>query len=325
MRAAQYDRLGPAADVLSIVELDDPEPGPGEVRVEVSFSGVNPTDWKRRTAGPLAPGPAQIPNQDGAGIIDAVGAGVSTQRLGERVWVFHAAWNRPGGTAAGYVCVPGAQAVTLPEGVSMELGASLGIPYITAHAALTYDGDIADATVLVTGGGGAVGHAAIELGAFLGADVIASASTPEKAQVARAAGARAVLDYRSPDYLTDLRATAPMGVDRIVEVALGANIAASQAVLRPGAVIVAYASEATDPVLPARALMTLNAQVRFLLVYTLPQDRIQAATADISQALGEGLITSLPTVVYPLEQIALAHEAVETGTFGRVLVDVRSS
>ena len=205
MRAAQYAPLGPAADVLSVVELDDPQPAPGEVRVRLSFSGVNPTDWKRRSVGPLAPGPAQIPNHDGAGVIDAVGPGADPQRVGERVWVFHAARNRTAGTAATLVCVPSAQAVPLPDHISLELGASLGIPYITAHAALTGDGPVAGQTVLVTGGGGAVGHAAVELGTFLDADVIATASTPEKAQSAGAAGARKVLDYRAVDYLPLLR------------------------------------------------------------------------------------------------------------------------
>lgn len=322
MRAARYERLGPAAEVLSVVELDNPYPAPGEVRVRLSFSGVNPTDWKRRLAGPLAPGPTQIPNQDGAGVIDAVGSGVDPERVGERVWVFHGARNRTAGTAAGLVCVPSVQAVPLPDHISLELGASLGIPYITAHAALTGDGSVAGSTVLVTGGGGAVGHAAVELGTFLGADVIATASTPGKAQSARTAGAREVLDYRAAEYPSRLRHAAPAGVDRIVEVALGANIAASLSVLNPGGAIVAYASEATDPALPVRALMTLNARVNFMLVYTLSESRIRAAVDDITEALARGHITALPTTVLPLTDIVAAHDLVESGAFGRVLLDV---
>lgn len=325
MRAARYAELGPAAEVLDIVTIDRPHPGPGEVRVRLAYSGVNPTDWKRRLLGPAAPPPTgQIPNQDGAGEVDEVGEGVSAQRCGERVWVFHAAWNRPGGTAAEYVCVPASQAVPLPPGASLELGASLGIPYITAHAALTGDGPLEGSTVLVTGGGGAVGHAAIELGTMLGAHVIATASTPEKAASARAAGATAVLDYHSPQYVDDLRRSAPDGVNRIIEVALGANLPASLQVLAPRGVIVAYASEAHDPVLPVRPLMTLNGSIHFLLVYNFTARQIESAVSAITRALEAGRIHALPTTVLPLEDIAAAHDLVEQGTFGRVLVDVRA-
>lgn len=324
MRAARYDRLGPAAEVLSIVDVDDPHPAPGDVRVRLHFSGVNPTDWKRRLLGPaVPPSPGQIPHQDGSGEIDEVGEGVDPARLGERVWVFHAAWNRPGGTAAEYVCVPAEQAVPLPPGASLELGASLGIPYITAHAALTGDGPIDGATVLVTGGGGAVGHAAIELGTLLGARVIATATSPPKAEVARRSGAVEVLDYRSSTYLDDLRRVAPNGVDRIVEVALGANIAASLQALRPHGVIAIYATESQDPAVPVRALMTLNATIRFLLVYNFTRQQIDAAVADITRALHLGRIEPLPVTMLPLDEIAAAHEQVESGAFGRVLLDVR--
>lgn len=324
MRAARYERLGPAAEVMSVVDIDDPHPAPGEVRVRVHVSGVNPTDWKRRLLGPaVPPSPGQIPHQDGSGEIDEIGEGVDPERLGQRVWVYHAAWNRVGGTAAEYTCVPADQAVPLPAGVSHELGATLGIPYITAHGALTGDGPIAGATILVTGGGGAVGHAAIELGTLLGARVIATASTPQKAEVARRAGAVEVLDYRSSAFLDDLRRTAPDGVDRIVEVALGANLAASLASLRPHGVIATYATEAQDPVVPVRALMTLNATIRFLLVYNFTADQVAAAVADISRALALGRIEPLPATVLPLDQVAAAHELVEAGTFGRVLLDPR--
>lgn len=324
MRAARYDRLGPAAEVLEVLELDDPRPAPGEVRVRLAFSGVNPTDWKRRLLGPAQPPPGgQIPNQDGAGEIDEVGEGVPAARLGERVWVFHAAWNRPGGTAAQYVCVPSPQAVPLPPHASLTVGASLGIPYITAHAALTGDGSIQGLTVLVTGGGGAVGHAAVELGVLLGARVIATASTPEKAESARSAGAAEVLDYRSETYVDDLRRIAPCGVDRIVDVAIGANFAASLEAIAPHGVLVSYASEGQDPVLPVRALMTLNTTIRFLLVYNFTPEQIGAAISDITRALEDGRIQPLPTTILPLDEVVAAHEIVERGTFGRVLLDVR--
>lgn len=325
MRAVRYDRLGRAADVLTVVDIESPRPGPGEVRVRLAFSGINPTDWKRRLLGPATPAPTgQIPHQDGAGEIDEVGPGVPAARMGERVWVFHAAWNRAGGTAAEYVTVPADQAITLPANIGLEMGASLGIPYITAHRALTADGPLDGTTVLVTAGAGAVGHAAIQLGTFLGAQAIASVSSLEKAEIALDAGAIAALDYRSGSYVDCLHRHAPQGFDRIIEVALGANLPASLQVLAPRGVIVSYASEEKDPQVPVRALMTLNASFRFFLVYNLTPEQLRLATDDITSALEAGRIEPLPTTVLPLSDAVRAHELVEAGTLGRVLLDVRA-
>jgi len=188
MLAAAYSQRGSADEVLAVREVPDPVVGPGEVRVRIHTSGVNPTDWKSRSAG----APIEdylIPNQDGAGIIDQVGAGVDPARLGQRVWVFHAAWQRTNGTAAQFTALPAGQAVPLPDTIGFDQGAGLGIPYITAHGCLYGDGPIDGLTVLVAAGAGAVGHAAIELAVFGGARVIATVSSQEKAQIARAAGA----------------------------------------------------------------------------------------------------------------------------------------
>ena len=319
MRAAVYEQKGRAADVLRVVEVPDPRPGAGEVLVRVQVSGVNPTDWRSRTnADPLFAW--QIPHQDGAGTIEAVGDGVAATRIGERVWVYHAANGRQYGTAADFTCVPSSQAVRLPDQVSMEQGAGLGIPFITAHWCLFGDGPIDGATVLVTGGAGAVGHAAIELARNAGARVIATVSGEEKAVLARAAGADAVLNYRDPNFLADLKDAAPEGVDRVVDVALGVNLDANLSVLRPHGTIVTYAVEPSDPVVPVRRLMGGNATIRFMLVYGLLPEAIAAAVRDVSEALDRGRLTRLPEHEFTLSDVVAAHEAVENGAVGKVLV-----
>ncbi|HEX4690084.1 MAG TPA: zinc-binding dehydrogenase, partial [Solirubrobacteraceae bacterium] len=212
MIAARYEETGPAADVLRVQEIPTPEPGPGEVLVRIAVSGVNPTDFKSRAGATGTPaGGFQIPNQDGAGTIEAVGEGVEESRVGERVWLYFAAFQRQWGTAAQYTVIPSAQAVRLPDGVSEDLGASLGIPALTAHRCLFADGPVDGRDVLVAGGAGAVGHAAIELAAFLGANVIATVSGEDKAELARTAGAHHVVNYRDDDAAEQILAAASSG------------------------------------------------------------------------------------------------------------------
>lgn len=323
MVAAVYERAG-ASDVIELRELDAPAPGPGEVRVRVHVSGVNPTDWKARAR--TAPARFQIPNQDGAGVIDAVGEGVAPARIGERVWIWFAAWQRPWGTAAQYTVVPAQQAVPLPDGASFELGASVGIPALTAHRCLFADGPIDGRTVLVAGGAGAVGHAAIELARAAGAHVIATVSSEEKAAIARAAGAHAVVDYRAPDAAERIRAAAPDGVERVVEVGLRANLALDLAVCAPNAVVTTYADDgAGDVPLAVRQLMTANLVLRFVLVYTMGAEAIAAAVAAVSDALAAGTLTTLPLHRFDLASTGAAHDAVEAGAVGKVLIDVPSA
>jgi NADPH:quinone reductase len=319
MRAALYDSHGPAGDVLRIEDVDVPQPHAGEVRVKVEVSGVNPTDWKSRsgaTARPMAD--FQIPHQDGAGVIDAVGTGVDPGRVGQRVWVWLAAAGQPWGTAAEYCVVPADQAVPLPDGVSMELGASLGVPAMTAHRCLFADGPVDDKYVLVAGGAGAVGHFAIELAKHAGAKVVATVSGPAKAELAARAGADLVVNYREASAVEQLRAFAPF--DRIVEVALGANLELDLAVSGAQTHIVNYASEAQDPVLPVRACMTANVSLRFVLLYTVPRPALLQAAADITAALADGALTELPVTRFSLEETAAAHDAVEAGALGKVVV-----
>jgi len=319
MRAALYRGVGNAAEVFRVQEVDRPEPGPGEVLVRVHASGVNPTDYKARSgAVPRPIDDFQIPHHDGAGVIEAVGAGVDPGRVGERVWLWLAAAGRRWGTAAEWTVVPARQAVPLPDGASFELGATLGVPAMTAHYCLLADGPVNGQTVLVAGGAGAVGHFAIELAKRAGARVVTTVSSPDKAALAEKAGADLVVNYRSPDAADQVRAFGP--VDRVVEVALGANLALDLAVIRPHATIVTYAAEAANPELPVRACMTANVTLKFVLLYGVPVAALDQAAADISAALAAGELTSLPVHKFPLDGIAAAHEAAEGGAVGKVIV-----
>jgi NADPH2:quinone reductase len=320
MRAALYRKLGPAAEVLCVEEVDRPEPGPGEVLVRVHASGINPTDYKIRAG--LTPRPIddfQVPHQDGAGVIEAVGPGVDPGRVGQRVWLWLAAAGRRWGTAAEWTTVPARQAALLPDGASFDLGASLGVPALTAHHCLFSDGPITGQTVLVAGGAGAVGHFAIELAKRAGARVVTTVSSPQKAALAEKAGADLVVNYRTGDAADQVRAFAP-AVDRVIEVALGANLALDLAVARAGTTVVTYAAEAADPVLPVRSCMTANVILRFILLYGVAATALEQAAEDISAALEAGALTDLPAHRFALDDIAAAHEAAEAGAVGKVLV-----
>ena len=320
MRAASYDRYGPAAEVLQVRDVERPDPGPGEVLVRVAHSGVNPTDWKIRSgATPRPIDGFQIPHHDGAGVIEAVGDGVDQARTGQRVWLWLAAAGRRWGTAAEWTVVPEDQAVPLPDGASLELGASLGVPAMTAHWCVFADGPVTGKTVLVAGGAGAVGHFAIELAVRAGARVVATASGPQKAELARKAGAAHVVNYRDADAADQIRAAAGQ-TDRVIEVALGANLALDLAVAKPGSMIVTYAAEPADPVLPVRACMTANVTLRFILLYGVPRPALRQAAAGITAALADGALTELPVHQYGLADIVAAHEAAEAGPLGKVLV-----
>lgn len=320
MRAAVYRTTGPARDVLRVEEVARPEPGPGEVLVRVRASGVNPTDVKTRSgATPRPIDEFQVPNQDGAGIIEAVGDGVGQARVGQRVWVWFAAFGRRWGTAAEYTVVPGRQAVPLPDEASFELGASLGVPAMTAHRALFADGPVSGKTVLVAGGAGAVGHYAIELAKRAGARVVTTVSGPEKGELARKAGADLVVNYRDPDAVSQVKAFAPT-VDQVVEVALGANLELDLAVSGPGTTVVTYAAGGADPALPIRACMTANVTLRFILLYGVPAPALDAAVTDITAALSAGALTELPPHRFGLDETAAAHEAVEAAAVGKVLI-----
>jgi len=254
MKAVYYEQKGPAAKVLQIGDVPDPEPGPGEVRVRVHFSGLNPSDTKARGGwGGMTsmPFPRVVPHQDGAGVIDRAGPGVSQGRIDERVWIYEAQLGRAFGTAAEYVTVPSENAVRLPDGASFEIGACLGVPAMTAHRCLFADGGIQGQTVLVAGGGGAVGHAAILLAKWAGARVVTTVSRTEQETIALAAGADFVINRKGADVAARIKECIGGAlVDRVVEVAFEANLDINRAVLKPNGVISSYSSGAADSALP---------------------------------------------------------------------------
>ena len=339
MKAVTYSSTGPS-DVLVVGERDEPHAGPGEVRVRIRVSGVNPTDWKSRKGGEEpAPLPRpQVPNQDGAGIVDEVGDGVEGLAAGDRVWVWEAAYQRQNGTAQQLAVVPARQAVRLPDDAGFDLGASLGIPALTAHRALTAfeygphelaPGTLHGRTVLVAGGAGAVGHAAIQLAVWAGATVIATVSSHEKAELARAAGAHHVVNYRDPDTAEAISALAPRGVDIVVEVNIGANAELDTRVTATNATISIYADAPGSPAvaLPVRPSMSKNLRYQFILTYTTDAAAKDAAVRAVAAAVADGALPigaehGLPIMRFPLERTAEAHDAVEGGAVGKVLIDV---
>ena len=322
MKAAVYRTTGPARDVLDVVALEMPEPGPGEVRVAIAVSGINPTDWKARAGfkGRPAPETFQVPHQDGAGRVDAIGPGVTEVAVGQRVWLFLAAFGNRYGTAAEYAVLPVERVVPLPDGASDELGACLGVPALTAAHCLGGDpATLRDKTVLVAGGAGAVGHFAIELAKYAGARVVTTVSSPAKAELARSAGADVVLNYREDDL--DARIREAVGpIHRIVEVALGANLETDLRVLMPGGLIAIYAQEDKDPQIPTFRLMSANIRMHFVLLYGLSRKELDQAVGWTSAAVAAGALTPLPITRFPLDRIADAHLAVEDALVGKAVV-----
>lgn len=327
MRAAWYERYGPAQEVFRVGEMPDPEPGPGEVLVRVHASGVNPSDWKSRTGsrGPQMPFSRVIPHSDGAGVIEAVGAGVDAARVGERVWLFEGQWQRPFGTAAEYIALPSGHAPALPESVTFQEGACIGIPAMTAHRCLFASGPVDGMAVLVTGGAGAVGHCAIQLAKWGGAAVIATVSSDEKAGHALRAGADHTINYRTEDVAERvLELTGGEGVERIVEVDFGGNLAASKRALRLNGAIGCYASTGDrEPLVEYQAFSRKNATVHFVLVYSEPESAKRQAVADIAKATAAGALTHPIAAVMPLDDIAAAHELQESNTaIGNIVLDL---
>jgi NADPH2:quinone reductase len=335
VRAITYDRPG-GPDVLQLVERPVPEPGPGEVRVRVAFSGVNPTDWKSRTNADPGPG-GKTPNQDGAGTIDAVGQGVDPVLVGERVWIWEAAYERPFGTAAEYTVVPARQTVLLGADPSFELGAALAIPFLTAHRCLTVaeslpdrigPGSLHGRTVLVQGGAGAVGNAAIQLCRWAEATVITTVSSPDKALLAAAAGADHVLNYTTQDVVAEVRKIAPKGVDAVVEVSAAVNAGIDAQIIGLHGAVAMYADDGgAEVTVPVRMQMGPNARWQFVLVYTEPARAKEIAVEDVNAAVLDGAVrvgreAGLPLHVFPLAQTADAHRAVQDGAVGKVLIDV---
>ena len=334
MRAVVFTEPGPSS-VLTLVDRDLPEPGPGEVRVRLVRAGVNPTDWKRRQ-NPLEFDEV-TPGQDGAGVVDAVGAGVDGLSAGDRVWLVLAQRGRAFGTAAEFTVQPATHVVPLPDGASFDLGASLGVPAVTAHRALTAaefgpsrlgSGTMDAMTVLVAGGAGAVGNAAIQLARWSGATVVTTVSGPEKAALATAAGAHHVVNYREGDTEAAIRAVAPDGVDLVVEVAPAQNNELDVAVTKVHGTVAIYANNGGDELTVAlRSIFSKNLRYQFLILFSLDDRFLRAAVEDVAEAVRAGGLrvgadAGVPLHHYPLDQTAAAHDAVERGAIGKVLLDI---
>jgi NADPH:quinone reductase len=325
VRAAWYTRNGEARDVLTVGEMPAPEPGPGEVRVRLHCSGVNPSDVKSRRGRPLV-GERVIPHSDGAGVVDKVGDGVPHSRIGERVWTWNGQWRRPFGTAAEFIALPSEQAVPLPDGTGFAEGACLGIPATTAFQAVRLVPQVEGRTLLVIGASSAVGHYATRIASLAGARVIGTVGSAEKAAHARAAGAAETIDYKTEDVaarITEL--TGGKGVDAVIDMDLSSTAGlVGKGVLAPHGTLVCYGSNRMDEVgIPFREFLFRNIALRFYVVYELlPEDR-QAVLAGLKELLESGKLLHTIGARFPLERIVEAHEAVESGrVLGNVVVDL---
>jgi NADPH2:quinone reductase len=324
MRAAWYDRQGPAAEVLRVGELPAPAPGPGEVRVRLRFSGINPGDTKKRgdRFGLGMPFARVVPHSDGSGVIESVGEGVDAGRLGQRVWVYGAQSYRPFGTAAQLTVVPAEQAVELPDEVGDEVGACLGIPGITAHRAVFGDGPVTGTTVLVHGALGGVGSLAAQLARWGGAEVIATVRRSTDIAAVDPAAATRVVALDQPDPAAQVRGHAPDGVDRVVEVAFSDNVDLDAAVAADNAVIAAYGTRDDRPAVPFRPLLWANVTIRLLGSDDFPVAAKREAASALTAAARDGALSIATGDPLPLERIAEAHDRVDAGARERVLISL---
>lgn len=327
MRAAWYEEFGPAEDVLRVGELDTPTPQAGEVLIRLQTSGINPSDVKKRAGSfpDLLSEGHVIPNSDGAGMIEAVGEGVDTARIGERVWVYQAQFARRFGTAAEYLAIASARAKHLPDDVGFDVGACLGIPVMTAHRCVFSDGDVAGRTLLITGGAGRVGYYAVQWASRAGAEVIASASNENDAAACRDAGAEHIVNHRDDNFAhAILAASGGRPVDRIIDVEFGANLPVAIEVLRTGGAIATYSStQVPEPLLPFFQMMYKDVTLHFVIVYAMPEAAKQSAIDDIDSALRAGQLQHRIARTLPLDDIAAGNALIEKSTIrGCVVLNI---
>ena len=324
MKAAIYQQTGAAAEVFQIVDLDKPTPAESEVLVRIHASGINPTDTKTR-AGIF---PIQhdwkriLPHHDGAGVIEAVGASGDASRIGERVWLHSTEWGGSDGTAAEYAIAKAENAITLPDNISFEAGATFGVPLLTAYRAVTLDGPVTGKTLLIQGGAGAVGNYAIQIAHHMGAIVIATVSSEKKFNAAKAAGADYVINYKAEDLSQRVQQiTNGTGVDHVVEVNLSANASLLPSLVKNGGFVTVYGTDEFTTEFPAVGAVIQQMRFGFFIVFMLPSDVLATAVTDLTKMLSAGLITAPIAARYPLDQIAQAHDAVDAKSMlGNVIV-----
>ena len=323
MRAAVYTRRGPAAEVLQIIDKQQPQPNPGEVRVKLVFSGVNPSDVKSRAGVAARAGgfPEVTPHSDGAGVIDAVGDGVDSARIGERVWLFNGQWERPYGTAAEFITLPARQAVPLPNSVSFEVGASIGIPLMTALHAVQACGSLLGKTVLVPGAVGSVGYYATQLACMAGARVIAIVSSEEKAAQARQIGAAETINYKTEQLVERVLAlTDGQGADAIIDLDAATHAPLYGQLLRFQGKAVVYGSNQPQFSMPFGPMILGFVNIYCFIVYKLPSQELQQVIDAVQSMLMHPTLKHPPTAIYPLNEIAAAHQLVERGANAKVLI-----
>lgn len=323
MRAAYYEKNGTAREVLSLGDIDTPTPGPGEVRVRLRTSGVNPSDVKSREGRTRKIAfPRVIPHSDGAGDIDAVGDGVPKSRVGERVWTWNGQWKRPFGTCADYIVLPAALAVKLPDHVSYEAGACLGIPAMTAYHAVEVAGPAK--TVLVSGGAGGVGHYAIQFAKARGATVITTVSSEAKAKLAREAGADHTIDYKRENVGERVMAlTNKAGVDAVIEMDFSGNARLMPSIVHPRSTIVVYGNANPEATIPSQFFLQNVITIKYIFVYELTQAERDAAVSGINRMLENKTLNNNVALTLPLKDIVAAHEAVEQSkALGNVVVSM---
>ena len=326
MKAAWYEKIGAAAEVLQVGEIENPQPNEGEVLVELKTSGVNPSDVKTRAGarGELQ-FPQIIPHSDGGGIITQVGQGVDQGRIGERVWIWNGAFGRAHGTCAEMIALPSDQAVSLPDETSFEAAACLGIPASTAYYGMLCDGSVENQTVLVTGGAGAVGYYGIQLAKWSGATVITTVSGDEKAKVASDAGADLIINYREEDVVSAIKDfTNDEGVDRILEVEFGGNLSVSEEVIKPNGTVAAYGSVAVmEPSLPFYNLMFKGVKLNTYLIYIVSEIDRSMIVNGLNEAMNDGALNHIITESYALDDIIDAHQSMESNqVIGNIVINI---
>ena len=325
MRAVWYEEQGTAADVLTYGEMDDPNPEPGEVLVRIAVSSVRPHDTWHRAIGRWPKNYSRIiPHSDGAGVIEATGGGVPESRIGERVWIWGGAWRRPFGTAAELVALPIDRVYPLPDNMSFAEGSCLAGPGITAHYGIFADGPVTGQTIFITGGAGRAANYAIQFAKHDGATIISTVSGKEKADMAAAAGADHIINYRTEDVTARvMELTGGEGVDRIFEVNFGANLPVSVEIIKEFGVITPYDSVGDpEPGYPFNRFQRKQVTIHHISALNLREDLKTRALGYIAKEIKGGWLQHNIGLRLPLSETVAAHEAVEAGTLGAVVIEV---